>query len=151
MAPISVRPSVIVFKGGKLLVVKSMYGGEGFYVLPGGGVEDSETLPECAVRETLEETGQRIKIDRFAYVNDYIVPEKGRCLNVFFVGTLIGKDRLTHLNDPDLHKGVVKSAEWRSIPELKKLDFRPQELLCRIIKDRLANSKSKTDNYFRTS
>jgi 8-oxo-dGTP diphosphatase len=156
MAQISVRPSVMVFKDGKMLVVKSVYDGEEFYVLPGGGVEGFETLPECAVRETLEETSQRIRIVRLAYVNDYIVPGKGRCLNVFFIGDLVGDDKLTHLNDPDLHKKVVKSAEWRSLAELKKLDFRPQELIDRAIKDGLLEGKAKkgsgtADFYFRTS
>jgi 8-oxo-dGTP diphosphatase len=50
---------IAVFRGGKLLVARreaSDYLG-GVYELPGGGVDDGETITEGAIRETLEETG----------------------------------------------------------------------------------------------
>ncbi|WP_280400503.1 NUDIX hydrolase [Nocardia carnea] len=50
---------VAVFRAGKLLVVRRVPGADlgGMYELPGGGVEDGETLTESAVRELYEETG----------------------------------------------------------------------------------------------
>ncbi len=147
MVKISVRPSVIVFDKDKILVVKSVYRDGEYYLLPGGGVEGSETLPECAVRETLEETGQKIKIVKLAFVNDYITDE-GRCLNVFFVGKLLERGELTHLKDPSSN-GKIRSAEWRTVNELLKLDFRPKELI-RMIKAGKINNLDSKDVYFRT-
>jgi 8-oxo-dGTP diphosphatase len=41
--------------------------------LPGGGLEDGETPEQAAIRETREETGFRIEIDRF--VGEYQRPQ----------------------------------------------------------------------------
>jgi 8-oxo-dGTP diphosphatase len=35
-----------------------------YYKLPGGGIENSESLEEAVVREAMEETGYRIRIER---------------------------------------------------------------------------------------
>ena len=45
----------IVIKDGKLLL--SYESNEDKYIIPGGGVEDGETLAECCAREIKEETG----------------------------------------------------------------------------------------------
>ena len=42
-----------------------------YFTIPGGGVEDNETYPEAAVRETLEETCCNIEIIKTLEVEDY--------------------------------------------------------------------------------
>ena len=53
---------VAVFKDGKVLIVRRVkddfLGGK--YELPGGGVDDGETIVEAAKREVMEETGLKI-------------------------------------------------------------------------------------------
>jgi len=55
-----VSAGTLVFKGKKLLMVKTFKG----WSIPGGFVKRGETLASAAVRETLEETGFKVKIKK---------------------------------------------------------------------------------------
>lgn len=62
-------------KDDKILVIhkgKGPYTGR--YDLPGGSIEDNETLVDCLHREFWEETGIRVKIIKQIFTQDYIVP-----------------------------------------------------------------------------
>lgn len=141
MGKISVRPSAIILDGDKLLVVHSVYSGNEFYLLPGGGIEGNETIFECAVRETKEETGATVRAVKVAYANDYITAD-GRCLNIYILCSLVSKGDGKHSDDG----GKVKTAEWRTLSELEHLDFRPKELIRRIKRD--LPGFSSEDNFF---
>ena len=53
---------IAIFRGGKLLVTRRVADDflGGMYELPGGGVDEGETMTQGAVRETLEETGLKV-------------------------------------------------------------------------------------------
>jgi 8-oxo-dGTP diphosphatase len=64
--PIIVTDAVVISPdGSKVLLGKNVKNAHVLvgWILPGGKLEKSETLEECAVREIFEETGVRIKID----------------------------------------------------------------------------------------
>jgi len=54
---------VAVFRDGRLLVVRRAAHDSlgGVYELPGGGVDEGETITDGAIREALEETGLRVR------------------------------------------------------------------------------------------
>jgi 8-oxo-dGTP pyrophosphatase MutT (NUDIX family) len=56
------RVTLLVDFGDQFVIV--MDTSNGFWFLPGGGVEKNESIEEAAKREALEELGLEIKIDR---------------------------------------------------------------------------------------
>ncbi|MDE5892271.1 MAG: NUDIX domain-containing protein, partial [Acetatifactor sp.] len=50
----------VVIKDGKLLVIKINDGREEWYILPGGGQESEELLPQAVEREVAEEVGIKV-------------------------------------------------------------------------------------------
>ena len=63
-----IRSGAIVLKKGKILLYQRP---KGYWYFPGGGVENGETLEKAAVRETLEETGMKIKLQKFLYAREW--------------------------------------------------------------------------------
>ncbi|MCL5730131.1 MAG: NUDIX domain-containing protein [Candidatus Pacearchaeota archaeon] len=138
---IGIRPAAIVIEKGKLLLVKSEYNGEIFYLLPGGGMEFGETIEETAIRETLEETGMRIEVVKPVYINEYIDSKNKskRVINLFFTSKIIGKDKSKVIND----EGKIKGIEWIDLEDLGNITLKPEFLkqtLKRDLEDDFKNS-----------
>ena len=72
----------IVIQDGKLLVSREEI--SDYWMLPGGGLENGETLSECCAREVLEETGYLVEpIEEFLVMNEYY--EEYRYISHFFI------------------------------------------------------------------
>ena len=142
MASKVIRPSVVLIKDGKLLVLKSQYSGREFYLLPGGGIEGMESLKETAMRETKEETNYDIEIQKLLYLQEWIDETSDKnVLYVIFLGNILG-GKETHLNDPALSKGNIKGIEWMDIKNINKITFYPVEIIPLLQKDHLNNFKN---------
>jgi len=77
--------AVIVSKDGKVLLGKRKNShGDGTWAFPGGHLEFSESIEECARREVFEETGIRIKNLRYGpYTNDIFNREAKHYVTLF--------------------------------------------------------------------
>jgi ADP-ribose pyrophosphatase YjhB (NUDIX family) len=137
---IGIRPATIIIKNEKLLLVKSEYEGNTFYLLPGGGVEFGETIEEAAIRETLEETGEKIEIIKPVYINEYIdnKDRSKRVVNILFLSKVIKEDK-TKLTDDN---GKIKNIEWIGLDNLKNIDLKPDFLKNNLQKDLKGNFKN---------
>ena len=79
--------AVIVIQDNRVLLGKRKNShGEGTWAFPGGHLEFSESIEDCAAREVLEETGIRIKNIRLGpYTNDIFVDEDKHYVTLFVI------------------------------------------------------------------
>ena len=68
-APYMIRVSGVMIDDGAILIIKQKTLGREWF-LPGGTLEDGETLAECVEREVFEETGFVVKAKRLISVAD---------------------------------------------------------------------------------
>ena len=58
----------LIIKDGKMLAVKINDGNEEWYIMPGGGQDVEELLPQTACREVAEELGLQVDVGDLAFV-----------------------------------------------------------------------------------
>jgi ADP-ribose pyrophosphatase YjhB (NUDIX family) len=139
----TIRPSVVLIKEGKILVLKSTYSSGTFYLLPGGSLEKNETLVDAAIREVKEETNYDIKIEELLYLQEWIDSKRNKnVLYVIFLGSIIG-GKETYLLDTDTDHHI-KLIEWVDINKLEEIDFKPVKLIGVLQKDFKNNFRNKT-------
>jgi ADP-ribose pyrophosphatase YjhB (NUDIX family) len=101
---------------GRILVVRTTYLGPG-WMLPGGRVERTETPAAAAVRETREETGLDVRLDRLVLVDAH----RARDTSFIFAASVTGGDMEPQLGEI-AEVGWVERAEIeRSSPRLHRL------------------------------
>lgn len=91
---------------GRVLVVRTTYLGPG-WMLPGGRVEHGETPHAAAARETREETGLEVDVDRLLLVD----ARKGRDVSFVFAGRVTGGEM-----EPQL--GEISEVAWLDRAEI---------------------------------
>ena len=89
----------------------------GFWLIPGGGMEEGETPEECVVREVLEETGLIVRPTvQFLTLHEYY--EEYRYTSHYFVCEVTGEAQ-QHLTEDEKRRGLVP--EWISLREAMDL------------------------------
>jgi len=129
---IGIRTATVTVRDGKVLLVNSKYNDGEYYLFPGGGVEFKETVEEGAIRETFEETGFKVTIDKLIHVNEFIYKEdwNKRSITFFFLASPKEESFENISNDG----GKIKEVEWVEISNLEDLDVRPA-ILAKILKE----------------
>ena len=102
---------------GRILVVRTTYLGPG-WMLPGGRVERTETPHEAAVRETLEETGIRVTLDRLLLIDAH----RPRDVSFVFAGRVVGGDLVPQF-------GEIAEVGWLDRAEIAATSPRLDRLL----------------------
>ena len=129
---IGIRTATVTIKDRKVLLVSSKYDDGEYYLFPGGGVEFGETVEEGAVRETFEETGIRVKIDKLLHINEFIYRDDWNKRSITFFFLAIPEEESTDNISND--EGKIKKVEWVDISNLNDLDVRPKILANILIK-----------------
>ena len=83
---------LIVTKGNEVVLVKRKFNPfRGHYALPGGFVEYGEKVEEACVREALEETGLKVRIEKIAGVySDPKRDPRGHVISIVFLCRQVG-------------------------------------------------------------
>jgi ADP-ribose pyrophosphatase YjhB (NUDIX family) len=105
---------------GRILVVRTTYLGPG-WMLPGGRVERSETPHEAAVRETTEETGLQVRLERLVMVDAH----RPKDVSFVFLGAVVGGEM-----EPQL--GEISAVGWLTREEIAAGSPRLHRLLALI-------------------
>ena len=85
-----VRVTGVVIEDDRILVLDQDTGSGRAWSLPGGKVEDGETLAEALVREMREETGLQVEPGRLLYVCDHLPGDGTHVVHLTFEARRIG-------------------------------------------------------------
>src|SRR5262245_45914852 len=128
----SIRTRVIVLHRARMLLLPPPRDGEGWQV-PGGGLEQNESLSECAVREVFEETGLHIQVASIAFLREWVVPRHcvlpdepegiGYALEVFLYAYPAGTETALRPEMPG-----VGHPRWIPLAAIPQLPLWPKEL-----------------------
>jgi 8-oxo-dGTP diphosphatase len=127
-----VRAAVVLQDGdGAVAVIRRRRGEDTWYLLPGGGVEDGESVEEAAAREAFEELGVAVAVGpSLATVGFH--RDGVESVQHYFAATAIGGRFGTGTGpelalDPGSPQGTYEPV-WMDLGELCTLDARPAEL-----------------------
>ena len=121
-----ISAAALVVKENELLLVNHREEGRyDFWLPPGGKLEGSESIFDCARRETLEETGLTVEPERFLYVQEFAEP--GYHFVKFFILCSDFSGELT-LANRDAGESWLVDATFLPRAALQGLDVRPTVL-----------------------
>jgi ADP-ribose pyrophosphatase YjhB (NUDIX family) len=132
-----IRVGAVVERDGALLLVRHEKPGRDLYwVLPGGRLEPGETIPGCAERELLEETGLEGRFVNVLYVSEFLQEERHTVDVTARVEASSGEARLG--SDPEAEEGsepTLKEVRWVEMGELEEITLLPPWIKERILED----------------
>lgn len=119
----------VVIKDDKILLTKFKNGQ--YYNFPGGGVEEGETLSECAKREVMEESGMIVSVGEMLFTLEVETKRYGISgdphISIFFNCTVDDNTSPNIPSHPDRSPddNSLAVTEWVPINQLKEINFLP--------------------------
>ena len=118
-----ISAAALVTQQQRLLLVNHRERGQyDFWVPPGGKLQGSESIFDCARRETMEETGLSVVLDRIIYIVEYAEPGYHFCK--FFIRCKRFDGDLT-LTNREQGETFLVNARYFSKAEMEGIDVRP--------------------------
>lgn len=113
---------VVDMENDSVLMIHRQRDGKEYYIVPGGGVEDGETVIEAAYREADEETGLEIELGPLLWKRPFSTPaQNGKVIDQIEYAYLITQFNGTlQLRGPEFHRQSetnVYRLEWMSLSE----------------------------------
>jgi 8-oxo-dGTP diphosphatase len=133
-----IRVGAVVERAGALLLVRHQKPGrDPYWVLPGGRLEPGETIPECAAREVMEETGLSARFSGVLYVSEFLQPGRHTVDVVARMEAAVEEEARLGA-DPEVAPGsepTLRELRWVDAEELERLDLLPPRLKDRLLVD----------------
>jgi 8-oxo-dGTP diphosphatase len=133
-----IRVGAVVARDGALLLVRHQKPDrDPYWVLPGGRLEPGETIPECAEREILEETGLSASFCGVLYVSEFL--REGRhTVDITVRMAPEGDEEAVLGSDPELAPGsepTLRELRWVKADELREIELLPASIKARLLDD----------------
>lgn len=119
----------VIIQNGKLLAIKLNDGKEEWYILPGGGQDSEETLPQAVEREVREEAGMEVRCKDLLFVIEGVHGEDFHRVDLVFLCDYLGEAPDAALHSDTNQIGV----EWLDLSILNRLPLYPSRLRCPIM------------------
>lgn len=133
-----IRVGTVVERDRALLLVRhEKPGREPYWVLPGGRLEPGETIPECAERELMEETGLEGKFAGVLYVSEFMAEGRHTVDVTARVEAEPGREAELG-SDPEVEEGsepTLKELRWVEVEELGELPLLPGWIQEKLMED----------------
>ena len=114
----------LIIKDGKMLAIKISNGEEEWYIMPGGGQNAEELLPEAACREVAEEMGIQVDVKDLVFVVEGVHGENFHRVNLIFLCEYAGE-----IENPVLQKDTNQAGyAWLDIQSLNRAPLFPSKL-----------------------
>ena len=121
-----ISAAALITQQQRLLLVNHRKRGQyAFWVPPGGKLQGEESLFDCARRETMEETGLSVALDRIIYIVEYVEPGYHFCK--FFIRCKTFDGNLT-LANREQEESFLVNARFFSKADMEGIDVRPTVL-----------------------
>lgn len=132
-----IRVGTVVERDGALLLVRhEKPGRDPYWVLPGGRLEPGETIPQCAERELMEETGLEGRFLGVLYVSEFL--REGRH-TVDLTARMEAPSGEANLgSDPEVEgdsEPTLKELRWVETGELRDIPLLPGWIKERLLED----------------
>ena len=133
-----IRVGAVVERSGALLLVRhEKPDRDPYWVLPGGRLEPGETIPDCAARELMEETGLKGKFAGILYVSDFIAEDR-HTVDVTARVEVSPGDEPELGSDPEVGEGAeatLKEVRWVAVEDLAEIPLLPGWIQERLLED----------------
>jgi 8-oxo-dGTP diphosphatase len=113
------RACAAILRDGKILMVRHQNNGRNYWTLPGGGVNEGESLEQAAIREVLEETHLDVSVVKLLFEEPYIYG-----VSYCFLATLNDGAEPKLGNDPEENDilpqdRILREVGWLSLEDMK--------------------------------
>ena len=118
------RAVLILINDRKILLMYRFKNGEEYYVFPGGGVEENETLEQAAIREAKEETGLTVTLKKKLWE----CKNGGRTDNFYLVDAFSGDMKIGGPEEARQSESNVYRLDWIPLNKVKDLNLFPEAM-----------------------
>lgn len=111
------RVAAVIIRDGEILLMRRIKNGQEYFVFPGGGVEDDETVEDAIVREIKEEFSIDIKVGKPLFQ----IENQGREEFYFLVKEFTGVPELGGEEKERMNEDNQYYPIWKNLNEIKDL------------------------------